>query len=59
MARLRLKLPGNKREIDVMATVTWSDKRVGMGLRFDRVSEDDQKQINDFVDAHFFQSRKI
>ncbi len=59
VARLRLKLPGNKREIDVLATVTWSDKRVGMGLRFDRVSEDDQKQINDFVDAHFFQSRKI
>jgi len=59
VARLRLKLPGGKREIEVSATVTWSDKRVGMGLRFDRVSADDQTLINDFVDAHFFQSRKI
>ena len=59
VARLRLKLPGSKREIEVSATVTWSDKRVGMGLRFDRVTADDQALINDFVDAHFFQSRKI
>ena len=59
VARLRLKLPGGKREIEASATVTWSDKRVGMGLRFDRVTADDQTLINDFVDAHFFQSRKI
>jgi uncharacterized protein (TIGR02266 family) len=58
-ARLRLKLPGAKREIEVQATVTWNDNRVGMGLRFDRVSEADQALINDFVDAHFFRSRKI
>ena len=59
VARLRLKLPGNKQEIEIMATVTWSDKRVGMGLRFDRVGEAHQTLINDFVDAHFFQSRKV
>lgn len=59
VARLRLKLPGAKREIDLSATVTWSIRRVGMGLRFDRVDPDDQALINEFVDAHFFKSRKV
>jgi uncharacterized protein (TIGR02266 family) len=58
-ARLRLKLPGAKREIEVEATVTWGDQRVGMGLRFDRVGDEEQHLINDYVDAHFFQSRKV
>jgi hypothetical protein len=29
-----------------------------MGLQFDRVSEEDQREIDDFVDAHFFRPRK-
>ena len=33
--------------------------RVGMGMRFDRVNEGDQALINEFVEAHFFRSRKV
>lgn len=57
-ARLRFRLPGSKQDIDADATVRWSDKRVGMGLQFARVTAADQSAINDFVTAHFFQSRK-
>jgi uncharacterized protein (TIGR02266 family) len=57
-ARLRLRLPGSKRDIEADAKVSWSDTRVGMGLQFERVSEADQSDINDFVDAHFFKPRR-
>jgi uncharacterized protein (TIGR02266 family) len=58
-ARLRVKLPGAKREIEFAATVAWSDPQIGMGLRFDRVGDGDQTLINEFVEAHFFRSRKV
>ena len=58
-ARLRFKLPGAKRETELTATVTWIDSRVGMGMKFDRVDEADQALINEFVEAHFFRSRKV
>jgi uncharacterized protein (TIGR02266 family) len=57
-ARLRFRLPGSKKDIDAEAHVAWSDRRVGMGLQFDKVSADDQAAIDDFVDAHFFTNRK-
>lgn len=59
VARLRLKLPGSKREIDASAIVTWKDGGVGMGLRFDRIDEADQAAVTEFVEAHFFRSRKV
>jgi uncharacterized protein (TIGR02266 family) len=57
-ARVRFRLPGSRREIDVEARVVWSDRRVGMGLQFEKVSPDDQATIDEFVDAHFFSNRK-
>ncbi|HEX6049015.1 MAG TPA: PilZ domain-containing protein, partial [Gemmatimonadaceae bacterium] len=57
-ARLRFRLPGSKKDIDVDARVQWSSNRVGMGLQFRRVDPADQAAIDDFVDAHFFQPRK-
>src|SRR5687767_836035 len=57
-ARLRFRLPGSKKDIEADASVCWSDTRVGMGLQFERVSDADQNDINDFVDAHFFRPRK-
>jgi uncharacterized protein (TIGR02266 family) len=57
-ARLRFRLPGSKKDIDAEARVAWSDRRVGMGMQFDKVSADDQSAIDDFVDAHFFTNRK-
>jgi CheY-like chemotaxis protein len=57
--RLRFRLPGSKKDIDADAHVRWSDNRVGMGLKFDRVGAVDQAAIDEFVDSHFFQPRKI
>jgi uncharacterized protein (TIGR02266 family) len=57
-ARLRFRLPGSKKDIDAEARVAWSDRRVGMGLQFDKVGTEEQAAIDDFVDAHFFTNRK-
>ena len=57
-ARLRFRLPGSKKDIDAEARVAWSDRRVGMGLQFEKVEAADQAAIDDFVDAHFFSNRK-
>jgi uncharacterized protein (TIGR02266 family) len=57
-ARLRFRLPGSKRDIDAEARIAWSDRRVGMGLQFEKVDPPDQAAIDDFVDAHFFTNRK-
>jgi uncharacterized protein (TIGR02266 family) len=57
-ARLRFRLPGGKRELDVEARVAWCDRRTGMGLQFERVEGPDQAAIDEFVDAHFFNNRR-
>ena len=56
--RVRLRLPGAKREIDAEARVAWTDRRVGMGMQFERVDPVDQQAIDEFVDSHFFSNRK-
>jgi uncharacterized protein (TIGR02266 family) len=56
--RLRFRLPGSKRDIDAESRVAWSDQRHGMGLQFEKVETIDQAAIDEFVDAHFFSSRK-
>ncbi len=57
--RIRFRLPGSKRDIDAEGRVAWSDRRHGMGLQFERVEPQDQTAIDEFVDAHFFSSRKV
>jgi CheY-like chemotaxis protein len=57
-ARLRFRLPGSNKDVDRDAIVRWSDARIGMGLEFDGPSPEDQRVIDDFVDAHFFRPRK-
>ena len=56
--RLRFRLPGSKRDIDAEGRVAWSDRRHGMGLQFEKVEQPDQAAVDEFVDAHFFSSRK-
>jgi uncharacterized protein (TIGR02266 family) len=56
--RIRFRLPGSKKDIDAEAHVTWSDRRNGMGLQFEKVDAPEQASIDEFVDAHFFSSRK-
>lgn len=55
--RLRFRLPGARREIEAEARVAWSDRRIGMGLQFERVNSEDQAGIDEFVDTHFFSTR--
>jgi len=57
-ARVRFRLPAGPREIEVEARVSWSDRRVGMGLQFEKVDPTDQAAIDQFVDSHFFSNRR-
>src|SRR5580765_4834938 len=56
--RVRFRLPGSKTEIEAEGRVAWSDRRHGMGLQFEKVAAPEQTAIDEFVDAHFFSSRK-
>ncbi len=56
--RVRFRMPGSKRDIDAEGKVAWSDRRVGMGIQFDKVDPANQTVIDNFVDAHFFSNRK-
>jgi len=58
VVRLRFRLPGGRREIDVESRVAWADRRTGMGLQFERVDPADQTAIDEFVDTHFFNNRR-
>jgi hypothetical protein len=56
--RVRFRLPGSKVDIEGESRVAWSDRRVGMGVQFERVEPADQQAIDEFVDQHFFTNRK-
>ena len=56
--RARFRLPGSKRDIEAESRVAWSDRRVGMGLQFEKVEPGDQSAVYEFVDQHFFTNRK-
>jgi uncharacterized protein (TIGR02266 family) len=56
--KVRFRMPGSKRDIDAEGRVAWSDRRVGMGIQFEKVDPANQTIIDNFVDAHFFSNRK-
>jgi len=56
--RVRFRLPGQQRDVDAGATVTWTDRRVGMGVQFTTIGVREQALLSEFVDAHFFSNRK-
>jgi uncharacterized protein (TIGR02266 family) len=56
--KVRFRMPGSKRDIDAEGHVAWSDRRVGMGIQFEKVDPANQTIIDDFVDAHFFSNRR-
>ena len=58
VVKVRFRMPMGKKDIDVESKVVWSDRRVGMGLQFSGLGEDDQHAIAEYVDAHFFSNRK-
>jgi len=55
---LRFRMPGQRREVEAEGRVAWSDRKVGMGVQFERLDAADQAIIDDFVDSHFFSNRK-
>jgi hypothetical protein len=55
---VRFRLPGGQRDLDVESRVAWSDRRVGMGIQFERVAPADQHAVDTFVDGHFFTNRR-
>jgi uncharacterized protein (TIGR02266 family) len=56
--KVRFRMPGSKQDIDGEGRVAWSDRRVGMGIQFEKVEPASQTIIDTFVDAHFFSNRK-
>ena len=56
--RVRFRIPGSKRDVDADARVAWSDRRVGMGVQFEKVEPSDQAALDDFVDSQFFADKK-
>src|SRR6266699_3306708 len=56
--RVRFRMPGSKKDIDAEGKVAWSDRRVGMGVQFEKHQPGSQALIDHFVDAHFFSNRK-
>lgn len=56
--RVRFRLPNDRCEVDAEARVSWTDRRVGMGLQFTKVSATDQVKIDAYVQSHFFSNRK-
>ena len=54
-ARVRFRLPNSKRDVDADALVAWSDRRVGMGMQFERIDAADQSAVEEFVDAQYLQ----
>ena len=54
-ARVRFRLPNSKRDVDADACVAWSDRRVGMGMQFERIDAADQAAVEEFVDAQSLQ----
>ena len=56
--RARFRLPGSKSEIEADSRVAWTDRRIGMGLQFEKVAPADQAAIDEFIDQHFFTNRK-
>ena len=47
---VRFRLPATERPVEARSRVVWSDRRHGMGLRFEQVDSADQAAIDEFVD---------
>jgi len=56
--KVRFRLPSGKSEIDAQGRVAWADRRLGMGVKFTKIDEADQAQIDHYVQSHFFSNRK-
>ena len=58
MLKVRLRIPGARKDLEAEATVAWTDREVGMGLQFTRLEPAAQVDIDEFVGSHFFSNRR-
>ena len=58
VVKARFRMPMGKKDIDVESKVAWSNRRVGMGLQFLSITDEEQQSIAEYVDSHFFSNRK-
>ena len=56
--KVRFRLPEGKRDVDAEARVVWTDRRIGMGLRFTRLDAAAQALMIEFVQSRFFSNRR-
>ena len=49
--QLTLKLPGESQDLSSFGRVVWSDRRVGMGVQFDRLTPDAQALLAEILDG--------
>lgn len=49
--QLKIRLPGTQQDIEASGRVAWSDRKVGMGVQFERLSSADQRSLDEFLDA--------
>jgi|KBSSwiStaDraftv2_1062776.scaffolds.fasta_scaffold354856_2 uncharacterized protein (TIGR02266 family) len=47
---LTFRLPGSVRDITAAGRVAWSDRRVGMGVQFEKLTSEAQQFLNAFMD---------
>jgi uncharacterized protein (TIGR02266 family) len=49
--QIKLRVPGETAEIEASGRVAWSDRKVGMGIQFERVDAGGQAAIDAFVEG--------
>jgi uncharacterized protein (TIGR02266 family) len=52
VVQLKFSLPGHPDEIEASGRVAWSDRRVGMGIQFERIEGEGQVLVDDFVETY-------
>jgi uncharacterized protein (TIGR02266 family) len=50
--QIKFRLPGTGADLEAAGRVTWSDRKVGMGVQFEVIEPADQATVDAFVDAH-------
>lgn len=50
--RVRFRLPAVARDIEAEARVCWTDVRYGLGVQFERISDEDYAAVEAFVERH-------